>query len=84
MARSRDRQQLLQLGHGHPLGVVVTRVAEAVLDRVPDVAQALDRLAALSAGDAGYVLPTYTAMLELQRVVASRGLARPYWEEAAA
>ena len=28
--------------------------------------------------------PTYTAMLELQRVAASRGLARPYWEEAAA
>ncbi len=51
---------------------------------MPDVAQALDRLAALSAGGAGYVLPTYTAMLELQRVVASRGLARPYWEEAAA
>ena len=30
------------------------------------------------------VCPTYTAMLELQRVVAGRGLARPYWEEAAA
>ena len=36
------------------------------------------------AGGTGYVLPTYTAMLELQRVAASRGLARPYWEEAAA
>ena len=24
--------------------------------------------------------PTYTAMLELQRLVAARGLARPYWE----
>ena len=51
---------------------------------MPDVAQALDRLAELSAGGTGYVLPTYTAMLELQRVAARRGLARPYWEEAAA
>ena len=59
-------------------------VDASAIEVVPDVAQALDRLAALSAGGAGYVLPTYTAMLELQRVVASRGLARPYWEEAAA
>ena len=40
--------------------------------------------AELAAGGTGYVLPTYTAMLELQRVAARRGLARPYWEEAAA
>ena len=40
--------------------------------------------AELAAGGTGYVLPTYTAMLELQGVAASRGLARPYWEEAAA
>ena len=26
------------------------------------------------------VLPTYTAMLELQRIVAERGLVEPYWE----
>ena len=37
-------------------------------------AQALDRLAELSAGGTGYVLPTYTAMLELQRIAAARGL----------
>ena len=37
---------------------------------MPDVAQALDRLAELAAGGSGYVLPTYTAMLELQRVAA--------------
>jgi UDP-N-acetylmuramyl tripeptide synthase len=29
------------------------------------------------------VLPTYTAMLALQRIVADRGLAKPYWERAA-
>ena len=29
------------------------------------------------------VLPTYTAMLSLQRLVAERGLAKRYWERAA-
>ena len=29
------------------------------------------------------VLPTYTAMLELQRIVAERGWSKPYWERAA-
>ena len=59
-------------------------VDAAAIEVVPDVAQGLDRLAELSAGGTGYVLPTYTAMLELQGVAASRGLTRPYWEEAAA
>jgi hypothetical protein len=59
-------------------------VDPAAIEVVPDVGRALDRLAELAAGGTGYVLPTYTAMLELQRVAASRGLARPYWEEAAA
>ena len=56
----------------------------AAIEVVPDLAQALDRTAELAAGGTGYVLPTYTAMLELQRVAATRGLSRPYWEEAAA
>ena len=56
----------------------------AAIEVVPDLAGALDRTAELAAGGTGYVLPTYTAMLELQRVAATRGLARPYWEEAAA
>jgi UDP-N-acetylmuramyl tripeptide synthase len=59
-------------------------VDPSAIEVVPDVGEALDRLAALAAGGTGYVLPTYTAMLELQRVAASRGLAKPYWEEAAA
>ena len=42
---------------------------------------ALDRgLELAGPGGTAYVLPTYTAMLELQRLVAARGLARPYWE----
>ena len=41
-------------------------------------------LADVAAGGTAYVLPTYTAMLELQGIAPSRGLVRPYWEEAAA
>jgi hypothetical protein len=29
------------------------------------------------------VLPTYTAMLALRKVVGERGFVRPYWERAA-
>ena len=50
----------------------------------PDLAHALDRgLEATPAGAELVVLPTYTAMLGLQRLVAERGHARPYWERAA-
>lgn len=47
----------------------------------PDLGAALDRALDLTpAGGELVVLPTYTAMLGLQRVLAARGLARPYWE----
>jgi lipid II isoglutaminyl synthase (glutamine-hydrolysing) len=59
-------------------------VDESAIEVVPDLSRALDRTAELAAGGTAYVLPTYTAMLELQGVAASRGLSRPYWEEAAA
>jgi lipid II isoglutaminyl synthase (glutamine-hydrolysing) len=50
----------------------------------PDLAGALDRGLALTPdGGELVVLPTYTAMLGLQRLVAERGLAKPYWERAA-
>ena len=50
----------------------------------PDLVRALDRGLELTP-DAGelVVLPTYTAMLALQRLLADRGLAKPYWERAA-
>jgi hypothetical protein len=35
------------------------------------------------AGGELVVLPTYTAMLALQRIVSERGLAKRYWERAA-
>jgi lipid II isoglutaminyl synthase (glutamine-hydrolysing) len=51
---------------------------------VPGVAPALDF--AVSHTDSGrlYVLPTYTALLELRGELASRGQAVPFWEPAAA
>ena len=50
----------------------------------PDVARAFDAtLARAGAGGTAYLLPTYTVMLELQRLVAARGLVRPYWAAAA-
>jgi lipid II isoglutaminyl synthase (glutamine-hydrolysing) len=47
----------------------------------PDLGRALDRGLELTRdGGELVVLPTYTAMLGLQRLLASRGLAKPYWE----
>jgi UDP-N-acetylmuramyl tripeptide synthase len=50
----------------------VTPALEAALDRAVSIAAPGARLA---------VLPTYTAMLELRRLAATRGLVRPYWEQ---
>jgi UDP-N-acetylmuramyl tripeptide synthase len=54
---------------------------EAAIEVEPDLGNALDRgLELTPAGGELVVLPTYTAMLGLQRLLASRGLTRPYWE----
>jgi UDP-N-acetylmuramyl tripeptide synthase len=50
----------------------------------PELAAALDHGLELTPdGGELVVLPTYTAMLGLQRLLASRGLAKPYWERSA-
>jgi UDP-N-acetylmuramyl tripeptide synthase len=50
----------------------------------PSLARAVDRgLEATPADGELVVLPTYTAMLSLQALVAERGLAKRYWERAA-
>jgi lipid II isoglutaminyl synthase (glutamine-hydrolysing) len=50
----------------------------------PDLARAIDRGLELTPdGGELVVLPTYTAMLALQRVIVERGLAKNYWERAA-
>ena len=59
-------------------------LAEDKIEVVPNLERALDRgLELTPPGGELVVLPTYTAMLGLQRIVAARGLARPYWERAA-
>jgi hypothetical protein len=56
-------------------------LAEDTIELEPDLGDALDRGLALTPdGGELVVLPTYTAMLALQRLLASRGLAKPYWE----
>jgi UDP-N-acetylmuramyl tripeptide synthase len=56
-------------------------LAEEALEVEPSLARALDRGLELTAPGAELVvLPTYTAMLELQRIVAERGWSKPYWE----
>jgi UDP-N-acetylmuramyl tripeptide synthase len=54
---------------------------ENAIELEPDLGDALDRGLGLTPdGGELVVLPTYTAMLGLQRLLASRGLAKPYWE----
>src|SRR4051794_32079767 len=54
------------------------------IEVVPNLETALDRGLALTppAGEL-VLLPTYTAMLALRKIVAERGFVRPYWERAA-
>jgi lipid II isoglutaminyl synthase (glutamine-hydrolysing) len=57
---------------------------DSAVELEPQLARALDRALELTpAGGELVALPTYTAMLELQGLVAERGYAKPYWERAA-
>jgi lipid II isoglutaminyl synthase (glutamine-hydrolysing) len=54
------------------------------IEVVPALDRALDRgLGLTPEGGELVVLPTYTAMLALRRIVGERGFVRPYWERAA-
>jgi UDP-N-acetylmuramyl tripeptide synthase len=56
----------------------------AAIDVIPSLEAALDRgLELTPAGSELVLLPTYTAMLALRRIVADRGFVRQYWERAA-
>jgi UDP-N-acetylmuramyl tripeptide synthase len=56
----------------------------SAIEVVPELDRALDRgLELTPAGGELTVLPTYTAMLALRRVLARRGTVRQYWERAA-
>ena len=57
---------------------------ETSIDVIPSLEAALDHALELTPpGSELVALPTYTAMLALRDLVARRGFARPYWEEAA-
>jgi UDP-N-acetylmuramyl tripeptide synthase len=57
---------------------------EQSIEVVPALGPALDRgLDLTPAGGELVVLPTYTAMLALRKIVSERGFVRPYWERAA-
>jgi lipid II isoglutaminyl synthase (glutamine-hydrolysing) len=57
---------------------------ESRIEIVPELDRALDRgLELTEPGGELVFLPTYTAMLGLQHVIAGRGYARPYWERVA-
>jgi UDP-N-acetylmuramyl tripeptide synthase len=56
----------------------------AAIEVLPPLERALDRgLELTPAGGELLVLPTYTAMLALRKIVAERGFVRPYWDRAA-
>jgi len=56
----------------------------AAIELVPSLERALDRgLELTPSGGELIVLPTYTAMLALRKIVAARGYVRPYWESSA-
>jgi lipid II isoglutaminyl synthase (glutamine-hydrolysing) len=55
-----------------------------VIEVVPSLSAALDRgLELTPANGELVVLPTYTAMLALRKLVTDRGFVKPYWERAA-
>lgn len=57
-------------------------VDEAAISVEPDLGDAVDRaLGALPTGATLYILPTYTAMLELRDELARRGWVRQFWAE---
>jgi lipid II isoglutaminyl synthase (glutamine-hydrolysing) len=57
---------------------------EHAIELEPDLGATLDRgLELTPEGGELVILPTYTAMLGLQRLLAERGLAKPYWERSA-
>src|SRR5438067_1717992 len=56
----------------------------AAIEVIPSLERALDRgLELTPAGGELVLLPTYTAMLALRKIVAERGFVRPYWKRAA-
>jgi UDP-N-acetylmuramyl tripeptide synthase len=77
------RHVIVSGGRAAELGLrmIYGGLPEERLEVVPSLEGALDRgLGLVDAGTELVVLPTYTAMLELRRILTERGVVRPYWE----
>ena len=78
-----DGQRLTGLPHNSTL-TKYAGLDPGAIEVVPPLEQALDRgLELTPPGGELVLLPTYTAMLALRKIVARRGFVRPYWERAA-
>jgi len=63
------------------LRVKFAELEQDALSVEPDLELALDMgLENVAPGETLYVVPTYTAMLELRRLMVKRGLVTPFWE----
>ena len=48
----------------------------------PDIERGLDEFVErIPAGEQGYILPTYTAMLDIRRILADRGAVESFWQQ---
>jgi hypothetical protein len=54
-------------------------VDESLIEVEPSIERALDSAVAGSAAGPVFALPTYTALIELRTLLASRGLAEEFW-----
>jgi len=64
------------------LRVKYAELGEESLAVEPDLEAALDAaLETVVPGGTLYIVPTYTAMLDLRRIMVKRGLVTPFWEE---
>ena len=81
LGRDGAADRLRRPGRGAGLRCVYGGLPRHALEVEPDLgARARPGPRADRPGGELVVLPTYTAMLELQRIVAERGWSKPYWE----
>ena len=70
--------------HAVPLRFAYAGFAPERIDVLPNLRAGLERGLALSdPAEELVVLPTYTAMLALRKLIGGLGAVRPYWEQAA-
>ncbi len=54
-------------------------VAEEAIEVVPGIEASFDAAVAAAGGEVLFALPTYTALMELRKLLADRGLAKEFW-----